>query len=385
MPLISGVMENPHLKIAIIGSRGYPYVYSGYETFVSELAIRLVQKGHDVFVYCHKGLFQEHPPAVNRIHLLYLPAIEKKILSQFSHSFLSTVHVLFKKIDVVFYVNPANGLFGIFTRVFGKKTAINVDGLEWLRPKWKGLGAKYFRFASCLATRLFDAVVTDSERMAEIYEKEFNSPSVTIAYGATIAYSKQPELIKEFGLEHGDYYLVVGRLIPDNNGDLIVRAFEKSVTKRKLILLGDVPYEDYYAESVRKTKDRRIIFPGYVKEQEVLRELYCNSYAYIHGHEFGGTNPALLQALGYGCCVLALDTPFNREVLADEKHGIYFRKTEDSMLRVLDYVEHNQSFVQRKREIARSRIKENYTWEKITDQYIELFDKLASSRFRPID
>lgn len=366
--------------MAIIGSRGYSYVYSGYETFVSELAIRLVQKGHQVFVYCHKGLFSQYPPVMDGVHLFYLPAIERKVLSQLSHSLLSTVHALLKNMDVLFYVNPANGPFGIVTRFFGKRTAINVDGLEWLRPKWKGLGAKYFRFASHLATRCFDVVVTDSQRMAEIYEKEFDSPSVTISYGANVAYSTQAELIKKFGLEQRNYYLVVGRLIPDNNGDLIVRGFENSRAKRKLVLIGDVPYKDHYAYLVRSTKDPRIIFPGYVKDHSVLRELYCNSYAYIHGHEFGGTNPALLQALANGCCVLALDTPFNREVLVGQKHGIYFQKNEDSFLQALAHIENNESFVEKKREIARSRIVENYTWEKITDQYERLFAELISQK-----
>ncbi|MBX2989885.1 MAG: glycosyltransferase [Bacteroidetes bacterium] len=365
------------MRIAIVGTRGYPYVYSGYETFVAELAPRLVQNGHCVTVYCHRGLFRERPPAVNGVNLCYIPAIEHKVLSQFTHSLLSTLHVVFHRFDAILYVNSANGPFGLLTKLVRKKTAINVDGLEWLRPKWKGLGAKYFRIASYLATKWFDVIISDSDEMAEIYRKEFAAPSVTIAYGANIAHSSHFELIQQFGLTKQEYYLIVGRLIPDNNADLVVRAFEKSATKKSLVILGDVPYKDSYAESIRKTKDTRVVFPGYIKDGNVLRELYCNSFVYIHGHEFGGTNPALLKALAYGCCVLALDTPFNREVLANEKHGIFFAKNEQSLRDGLSLVESNVSLVEKKRLHARERILEKYTWELITSQYENLFERMV--------
>ena len=132
---------NKKLKIAIIGSRGYPYVYSGYETLVKELSERLVLKGHKVRVYCHSSLFKKKPRHVNGIELIYTPSIETKLLSQIVNSFFSFIHVCFSNIDVVFVVNSANGPFGILTKLFGRKTCINVDGLEWLRPKWKGLGS----------------------------------------------------------------------------------------------------------------------------------------------------------------------------------------------------------------------------------------------------
>ncbi len=365
------------MNIAIIGTRGYPYVYSGYETFISELAPRLVLRGHNVTVYCHRGLFDSRPSIVNGVKLAYLPAMEKKSLSQFSHSFLATLHACMSTADVLLYVNSANGPFGALTRIAGKKTAINVDGLEWLRPKWKGLGAKYFLTASYLSTKLFDAVISDCDGMAKIYKRKFQSESVTIAYGANLGSSIEPSLLDKWGLARGTYYLVVGRLIPDNNADIIVRGFEGSLSNRKLVILGDVPYRDAYAERVRATTDRRILFPGYVRDQNVLRELYCNSFAYIHGHEFGGTNPSLLQALANGCCVLALDTPFSREVLDGEAHGIYFDKSSGSLTSAIERLESEPSVASRLGATARNRIVEKYTWDHITDQYEELIKSLA--------
>jgi glycosyltransferase involved in cell wall biosynthesis len=354
-------------------------VYSGYETFVAELAPRLVKRGHSVTVYCHRTLFTDRSPIVNGVQLRYVPAIEHKILSQFTHSFLSTLHVLFAETDVVLYVNSANGPFGFLTKIFGKHTAINVDGLEWLRPKWKRIGARYFLISSYLSTKLFDVVISDSDRMAEIYQEEFNSPSVTIAYGANVGESSNPRLIEQFGLKPDEYYLIVGRLIPDNNADLVVRAFERCSTAKQLVIVGDVPYRDAYAQAIRKTTDARIVFPGYIRNSDVLRELYCNCFAYIHGHEYGGTNPALLKALAYGCCVFALDTPFSREVLAHDKHGIFFAKTEASFLNGITFIEANPSLVSEKRITARDRIAERYTWELITDQYETLFEKMVTS------
>jgi len=370
------------MNISIIGSRGYPYVYSGYETFVSELCDKLIAKKHEVTVYCHRGLFANHPKKINDVRLVYIPAIEKKSLSQFSHSLLSTIHVVFRRdVDIVLYVNSANGPFGLLTTIMRKKTAINVDGLEWLRPKWKGLGSKYFYFASWLSTKLFDVVIADSSSMAEIYKKEFNSPSVTIAYGEKPTYSSKPELVKELGLVPGEYYLIVGRLIPDNNGDIIVREFERCSSAKKLVILGDVPYKDAYADAIRKTKDMRIIFPGYIKDQDVLRELYCNAFAYIHGHEFGGTNPSLLKALASGNCILALDTVFSREVLDGTNYGMYFTKNNNSLKNVVEYCELHQKEVEVYRAKARERIEQQYTWDKIADQYERLFESMVHGKY----
>jgi glycosyltransferase involved in cell wall biosynthesis len=365
------------MRISILGSRGFPYVYSGYETFVAELAPRLRERGHEVVVYCHRGLFEDRPRTHRGVSLVYIPSIEQKVLSQFSHSLLSTIHAVCTRSDALLYVNSANGPFGALTRLFRRKTAINVDGLEWLRPKWKGLGAKYFHAASYLATRLFDVVITDSTEMARIYEREFGSTSVTIAYGAVPGESTDPALIHTFGIEPGGYYLVVGRLIPDNNVDLIVSAFERSGSRKKLVVLGDVPYKDAYAESVRSTRDPRIVFPGYVRDQSVLKELYCNAFAYVHGHQFGGTNPSLLKALANGCCVLALDTVFAREVLDNGKFGYFFARAVPSLVAAIDRLDASPALAGEMSRRSRQRILDAYTWEKITNQYEDLLKKLV--------
>jgi glycosyltransferase involved in cell wall biosynthesis len=368
------------MKIAIIGSRGYPYVYSGYETFVAEVAPRLVQMNIEVHVYCHRQLFKVKPAEVNGVKLHYIPSIQSKILSQWSNSFLCTVHSLFRNYDLILYVNSANGIFGGLTKIFRKKTAINVDGLEWLRPKWKGLGAKVFYFTSKMATRWMDEIITDAEAMRQIYLDEFKTNSTVIAYGANIRFSRQPELIAKWNLKTDDYYLIVGRLIPDNNALLILEEFVRASTNKKLVIVGDVPYEDEYANNIKKVKDERILFTGYVNGSDELAELYHNCFAYFHGHEFGGTNPTLLKALAYGCAILALDTVFSREVLKNGEYGAFFTKKKNNLCELIDEVEKSPFILNDFRTKSRGRITENYTWDKITGQYHELFCKLLSQK-----
>lgn len=368
------------MRIAIIGSRGYPYVYSGYETFVKELAERLVQQNFDITVYCHKNLFKTFPKEVNGVKLKYFTTIQSKSLSQLLHSFQSIFHACFQRYDVVLVVNSANGPLGLLTKIFRKETAINVDGIEWLRPKWKGLGAHYFYFASKLSTKLYNRVITDSFEMQKIYQNEFQAESTVIAYGANIGYSQNPSLIKKWNLVPRDYYLIVGRLIPDNNADLIVEQFVRSESKRKLVIVGDVPYKDNYAEKIKSVNDPRIIFTGYITNQNELAELYHNCYIYIHGHQYGGTNPTMLKALAYGCAILALDTVFNKEMLDGENYGFYFDKQRFNLNEVINGIERDDSILSVFRERARDRIVNNYTWEKICSQYIDLFGQLCNKK-----
>lgn len=368
------------MRIAIIGSRGYPYVYSGYETFVSEVGPRLVKAGVELHVYCHKQLFSLRPKEVNGIKLHYIPMIRSKSLSQLSNSFLSTVHALFQRYDVILYVNSANGIFGILTKLFRKKTAINVDGLEWLRPKWKGLGTKVFYFSSKMATRWMDRIITDADAMRDVYLEEFKTDSTVIAYGANIRYSKQPELINKWNLKANDYYLIVGRLIPDNNALLILQEFVQSIANKKLVIVGDVPYEDEYATNIKKINDERILFTGYVNNSDELAELYHNCFAYFHGHEFGGTNPTLLKALAYGCAIIALDTRFSREVLKNGEYGLFFAKKKNDLSNLIGQVESELHTLDNYKKKSRLRITENYTWEKITQQYFDLFIAISQKK-----
>ncbi|RNL56920.1 DUF1972 domain-containing protein [Pedobacter jejuensis] len=358
------------MKIAIIGSRGYPYVYGGFETFVKELSERLVKQDVEVHVYCQKNLFKEKPLRINGIHLHYIPTLPQKSLNQIVHSFLSIIHAtFFSKADVLLVVNLAAGPMGWIPKLTGKKTMINVDGLEWLRPKWKGLGAKYFYWAAKVATKLYDKIITDAEGMRQVYLKEFDKDSTVIAYGAPKFAEAEPHLIERLKLIPNDYYLIVGRLIPDNNADLIIKGFLKSKSNKKLIIVGDVPYADKYASGLKALQNERLIFPGYVKDQAELMAIYQNAFAYIHGHKFGGTNPAMLKAMSNHCAILALDTVFNREMLNDGEFGMFFTEDEESVALSIENLEQNASHVADLKNRVSAGLTEKYNWDNITLAY----------------
>ena len=368
------------ITIAIIGSRGYPYVYSGYETFVKELSERLVRKDIQVKVYCHKNLFEAFPKEVNGIKLVYIPTIETKSLSQLIHSFLSMMHACLTQTDIILAVNAANGPWGIISRIFRKPTCINVDGMEWKRPKWKGLGAKYFHFSAWLATKLYDRIITDAEEMRKVYLEEFNKDSTVLAYGANIRYPQNPGLLDQFGLTPGEYYLIVGRLIPDNNADILIDGFIAAKSGKKMVIVGDVPYKDEYADRVKGKKASNIIFLGYVRNSEILAELYHHCWAYLHGHEFGGTNPTMLKAMAYGCAILSFDNRFSREMLADGKFGLFFQKNAASIAELMQKVEQQETLLLNLRENARNGLTDKYNWDHITDSYITLFKELSAGK-----
>ena len=360
-----------------MGSRGIPHTYSGFEAFFGEVAPRLVARGHQVTVYCRRSMFKERPGSYRGVRLIYLPNIETKTLSTPTHTLLCMLDMLFRNVDVALVVNVANAFHCVIPRLLGKQVAINVDGLDWKRGKWSRMGKKYFYWNAKYVGKICPkGVVTDAYEMRRIYLEEFATPSVCIAYGANIETSTHPEVPREYGLEPSQYYLIASRIVPENNPDLIVQAFERVRTDRLLAVAGGANYRSEFIDRLKQTKDRRVRFLGHVQSAEHIKELHCNAYAYLHGHSMGGTNPALLKALGYGNCVLALRTPFNSEVVGD--YGILFERDAEDLARKIQDLESHPEIAAEYRRRAPERIREAYTWEKITEQYEELFLQLAA-------
>lgn len=368
------------MHVAIIGSRGYPYVYSGYETFVQYLVEGLVARNIEVTVYCHRNLFQKRPKKVNGVNLIYFPSVRSKALSQLLNSSISFVHAIYCHYDVILVINAANGPFGLLTRWAGKPSVINVDGLEWLRPKWKGFGATYFKWAAKQACRFYDVIINDSDEMRRVYLKEFNRESVVIAYGGVTAEKTNAESLIKWNLKSGGYYLIVGRLIPDNNADILIDGFTSSDSSKKLVVVGDVPYQDDYAERIKGLQDQRLVFTGYVKESEILSALYEHAYGYLHGHEFGGTNPTMLQALACGSAILALNTPFNQEMLQNGKFGLFFEKNAESVKSLVNWADSNMETIEKMKSESHKGITKKYTWEHVIENYMKVFEGLVKNK-----
>lgn len=366
------------MKIAIMGIRGIPANYGGFETFAEKLAPRLVKRGHDVTVYGRANIIKYNGELYKGVHLEILPTINHKYLDTVAHTFLCTIHSLFKRYDVILLCNSANSVFAWIPKLTDQRVAINVDGLEWQRKKWNKFGQWFYRISEYIATIYADEIITDSKFIKNYYMKRFLKDSVFIPYGAPIQKEAGNDTLSKFKLLPGEYVLYVSRLEPENNAHLVVNAFKHIKTNKKLVIVGDAPYNKDYVQQLRKNIDPRIFFTGYVFGKG-YRELQSNAYFYVQATEVGGTHPALLEGMGFGNCVLANDVPEHREVL--EEAGIYFstkikNQLAEKMQLLIDYPD----IVKKYRKLAYQKIINRYTWDKITDSYEKLFFRLSTKQ-----
>jgi glycosyltransferase involved in cell wall biosynthesis len=342
-----------------------------------ELAPRLAARGHEVTVYCRRALFRERPRSYRGVRLIYLPSIETKVLATPTHTLLSMADVVFRRPDVIVVWNLPSAFACIMPRLLGKSVAIMVDGLDWKRSKWGRLGRAYlYLSARWVGAICPNGVITDTTDMHRVYLEEFGTTSACIPCGANIETSKGPDMVRHYGLEAFQYYLIASRLVPENNADLILQAFERMSTNRLLVIAGEANYRSKFVQRLKQTRDPRVRFLGHVNNPEQMKELHCNAYAYVHGHSAGGTNPSLLKALGCANCVLALNTASNAEVLGD--CGIFFERHADDLLLKLQYVEDHPEVADAYRRRAPERIWEKYDWRRISDLYEEFFLRLAA-------
>jgi len=359
------------MKIALLGIRGIPAQYGGFETCAEELGKRLVKKGHDVWVYARSSYYKEKPKEYLRMKIVYLPGVNIKFLETLSHTFFSIIHAIGKSYDILLVFNSANSPLLIIPKLFRKNVALHVDGLEWKRAKWSTLGKKYYKFAEWLSTRLSVELIADSSEIIRYYREKYRKEANYISYGATLQYSQNKSILKQFNIVPHEYFLQITRFEPENNPLLSVRAFEILETQKKLVLVGGVKYKTKYSRQIYSTKDKRIIFLGFIYDKNILRELLCNCYAYIHGNEVGGTNPALLEAMASGCFVISRDVPFNREVLQDA--GIYFKKNTKDLKMKLAWAMQNASQMKEMKKKGQKIIQKKYNWDSVVREYEKLF------------
>ena len=362
------------MKIALIGTRGIPAKYGGFETCAEALSSRLVQKGHEVCVYGRSGYYKEKPKEYLGVRLVYLTEINIKFFETLCHTFFSLIHSIWKKYDILFVFNSANSPLLIIPRLLRKNLVLHVDGLEWKRGKWGFLGRKYHKFAEWIAAKLSINLISDSGEIQRYYRTKYKKDTRFISYGADIQFSRNRSILDQFGLEPRQYFLQITRFEPENNPLLSIRAFELIKTDKKLVVVGGVKYQTKYSEEIHATKDKRIKFLGFIYDKDILRELLCNCFTYIHGNEVGGTNPALLEAMGSGCFVICRDVPFNREIL--QNTGIYFAKDVDDLKEKLIWSLENRDSIERMGEQSREIIRKKYNWNFILEKYERLFEEI---------
>lgn len=363
------------MRIAILGTRGVPASYGGFETFAEQLSTRLAARGHEVTVYCRSHYVSPRQLEYRGVRLEVLPTIRHKYFDTVVHTFVSALHATGGRYDAALICNAANAPFASILRLVGTAVAINVDGLEHKRKKWNWLAKSYYLLAERLATWLPNETVTDAGVIQEYYLARYNAPTTMIAYGADVERSPDRAAVRAWGVEPHRYVLYVSRLEPENNAHLVIEAFKRVRTSHKLLIVGDAPYAHEYIMKLRASarRDKRIIFTGFVFG-DAYRALQQNAYCYVHATEVGGTHPALLEAMGYGNCVLTLATPENIEAVGEA--GIHYTDARDLAAK-LQGVLRDGAIVNAYRQRAQMRVRERYDWERVVDRYENLFAKMV--------
>ena len=358
------------MRIAILGTRGIPARYGGFETFAEELSQRLAARGHEVTVYCR----QRHTADTYLgVRLVSLPTIRHKYADTLAHTAISMLHAVTKGYDLILCCNAANAIFCWLPRLFGTPVALNVDGLERNRKKWNWLAKAWYLLSERLSTFCPTHAVSDAEAIRDYYRERYGCDTTFISYGAEQGKLETAAVLDELGLERERYFLYVSRWEPENNALLVRESFEKVETPMRLALIGDAPYAPDYIARVRDTSDGRIVMPGYVFGQG-YKELGSHCFAYIHATEVGGTHPALIEAMGRGALVLYLDTVENREVAGGCGLPFTHETLADVMRRALTLPAAEREEYQ---QAARDRVQERYSWDAITTQYEALFTRLT--------
>jgi glycosyltransferase involved in cell wall biosynthesis len=371
------------MKIAILGTRGIPASYSGFETAVEQLASRLTARGHEVIVYCRRHVVDPSLKTYKGAELVHLRTVQNKYLDTFVHTFRSAAHAARKtRPDVALFFIAGNSPLCLITRWASIPAVINVDGLDSDRRKWPAFAKAYLRFAESTAPRWADRAITDSHAVADVFERRYGQRIGVVPYGVEDPGYDGTATLERLGLEPRKYVLFVGRLEPENNPHLLVEAFARISRERardmKLAIVGGAPYADEYIRQVWRAADPRVVFPGYVFGRGYW-ELQRHAYLFCAPTEVGGTHPVILEAMAAGNCVLVNDHKPNAETVGDA--GIYFsgRIGVDDLAQQLGRLLDEPGLVDDYRSRALERARE-YSWESVTDKYEALLADVHRAR-----
>lgn len=366
------------MRVALIGTRGVPARYGGFETAIEEVGSRLAARGHEVVVYCRPADGEAILDEYLGMELVNLPSVRRRSLETISHTALSVLHRSLAGVDSAIVFNAANAPLLPVVRARGIPVATHVDGLEWKRAKWGPIGSRYYRMGEAMAVRWSDALIADAQGIADYYRDKFSAQTRLIAYGAPILTEPGSGRLGELGLEPHGYHLVVARFEPENHVLEIVRGYVASDAARPLVVVGSAPYSDEYTAAIHEAADERVRLVGGLWDQELLDQLYANALTYLHGHSVGGTNPSLLRAAGAAAFVVAFDVSFNREVVGPFAEYFADEAGVGAALRLAeaDPASARDRGLDLQRDIVR------YSWDDVADAYERLLSDLAAARVR---
>jgi glycosyltransferase involved in cell wall biosynthesis len=372
------------LTIALLGTRGVPARYGGFETFAEQLSVRLVARGHRVTVYGRCGVWgkwgaQEPYRGVERRDM---PTVFHKYLETPLHALSSFIDLLRQPIDIALVCNGANSPFLPIIKAKGVPVLVNVDGIERERAKWNALGKAWYLLGERCSVWWASQVVSDANVIADYYRDTYGCQSIVIPYGVHPVERAPGDVLARFGLQAKRYLLYVSRLEPENNALGVIEAYkhacERGTVDMPLVIVGDAPYAaEYKARLHQSAQGYSVIFTGF-QFGDAYQELQSNCFCYVQATEVGGTHPALIEAMSYGNCVIVNGTPENLEVVGDV--GMSFSKNNfEELAEILVMLCRDEPRVRELGAKARERALREYSWDSIVDRYEQAFFSLVSA------
>jgi glycosyltransferase involved in cell wall biosynthesis len=363
------------MRLAIIGTRGVPANYGGFETFAEQLGSRLADRGHDVTVYGRDRNVAAGLRSYRLMRIVRLPAPRSKYLETVVNTLFAALHAIGQRYDVVYICNSANVPAAIVLLALRRRVVLNVDGLEWQRAKWNRIGRTYYRLCAWVAAHLPLHLVTDARVIQEYYARAYGRRTDYFPYGTDLEPVPDDGTLAGLGLQPGGYILYVSRLEPENNAHVVIDAYARVTSPMPLAIVGDAPYASDYIARLHATTDDRVCFLGavYGHGYHILRS---HAAAYVQATEVGGTHPALVEAMGFGNTIVANDVPEHREALGDA--GRYYHGAEGLAAELQAVVDDPEAAKALGRQ-AHERAAALYGWDAITDAYEDWLTSLVES------
>jgi glycosyltransferase involved in cell wall biosynthesis len=364
------------MRIASFGFRSLPPSEgsAGADKFALEFLPRLAERGHTVTAYnrLYPGQ-QKGPEEYKGVHIVYFRTIRKSGIDTIWHSLRVMLHLIFKnKVDIV-HVQGNNAIFAFILRLFGKNVVQSIDGVEWEREKWSWFMRKLVLANAYLAVYASKYIAIDNVFTKEIFETKFKRQFDFISFGSEVKDNGDSDVLQRLGLQAGEYFLFVGRFIPDKGLQYLIPAFEKLNTGKKLVLVGGSPNPTQFEEDLKKTTDSRIIFPGFMYGQDTIT-LMKHAYAYVQPSDIEGLSPVMLSVMGLGTPIICSDIRENLFIVHED--ALLFGKSDvESLRKTLEYALENRDKHLQMAVQAKKRILRDYSWETITDQYLEIFNR----------
>lgn len=370
------------MRIGFLGSRGIPACYSGFETFVEQLSIRLVRRGHEVTVYNRVPFNKYRETQFQGVRIVRLPTIPTKGTDTIAHTFLSVLHALAQGYEIAYFCGVGNSLLSFVPKLAGAKTVVNVDGADFARAKWSGFGRWWLHRSESWAARLANVVIADNGTIKQRYRELYGIEAELIPYGANVV-TQDPgdHWLKKYGLIPNNYLLYVSRLTPENAADLAIQAHQRSGSALPLVIVGDAPYQHEYIAKLNSlsAQSGKVVMTGYLFG-EAYQQLSFHARAFLLPTAIDATRPVLLDQMGFGNCVIVRDTPGNLEVIGDDGLSFSHSAPDESLASVIRRISDNPGLAEAMGNRARQRVQHHYNWDVICEHYEALFQTLVETK-----